>query len=64
MMKYDINKDNITRRIYLLVVGKGNTLTEEERKIIDQIELRITCNLETPNDLDYDEIDKIFCKYF
>lgn len=54
----------ITRRIYLLTVGKYSKLTEEEKAILKKIDLKITINLITPSEKDIETVDKIFAKYF
>jgi len=54
----------ITRRIYLLTVGKYSKLTEEEKAILKKIDLKITINLITPSEKDIEAVDKIFAKYF
>lgn len=54
----------ITRRIFLLMTGKDSLLNDEEKKIIKDIDMKISINLIEPDQNDFDEIDKIFSKYF
>lgn len=60
----DDYKSIICRRIFLLSTGKDSMLTEEEKKIIKEIDLKISIDLLSPSKEDYDKIDKIFTKYF
>jgi hypothetical protein len=57
-------KKIIVRRIFLLSTGKSSFLTEEEKKVIKEVDDKVTINLLEPNDEDYKKIEKIFSKYF
>ena len=57
-------KKIIVRRIYLLSTGKSSLLTEEEKRVIKEVDNKVTINLLEPNEEDYEKIEEIFLKYF